>query len=108
MAISNKENPNQKNLKPTVSTANTIESKSIITKEPIVYGKLNYQIMGAGVVFIIIGMLLMTGGAMPSTDVWDESIIYSFRRITLAPIFILIGLGLQIWGIFKKDPNVQV
>ena len=45
--------------------------------------------------------MLMLGGSMPSPDVWDDSIIYSFRRITLAPIFIVAGLLVQIYAIFK-------
>jgi hypothetical protein len=28
--------------------------------------------------------------------------VYSFRRITLAPIIILIGLGIEVYAIFKK------
>lgn len=51
---------------------------------------------------MILGMLLMAGGAMPSPDVWDESLIYAFRRITLAPIVILGGLGVITYAIFKK------
>jgi hypothetical protein len=65
------------------------------------FGRINYMYMLGGVALIIVGMLLMAGGGMPSPDVWDESIIYSFRRITLAPIFILAGLVLEVVGIFK-------
>ncbi|HNG07373.1 MAG TPA: DUF3098 domain-containing protein [Saprospiraceae bacterium] len=50
---------------------------------------------------IFIGMLLMTGGSMPNPDTWDPNIIYSARRTVLAPIFILGGLVLQIYAIFK-------
>jgi hypothetical protein len=39
---------------------------------------------------------------MPSPDVWDDSIIYSFRRTVLAPIVIIIGLVVEIFAIFKK------
>jgi hypothetical protein len=58
--------------------------------------------MGGGVLLIALGLVLMLGGAMPSPDVWDESIIYSFRRTVLAPIFILAGLGVEIYAIFKR------
>ena len=54
-----------------------------------------------GLAVIAVGMVLMSGGAMPSPDVWDESLIYSHRRITLAPIVILIGLGIEVYAIFK-------
>jgi len=75
-------------------------SKSRVVDLP--FGKKNYQLVALGVVLIIIGMLLMTGGGMPSPDVWDESIIYSFRRITLAPIVILAGLVVEIFAIFRN------
>ena len=55
-----------------------------------------------GLALIGLGMLLMSGGSMPSPDVWDEDIIYSTRRTLIAPILILIGLGLQLYAIFAK------
>lgn len=58
--------------------------------------------MGAGAGLVILGMILMLGGSMPSPDVWDDSIIYSFRRTVLAPIVILAGLGVEIYAIFKR------
>lgn len=66
------------------------------------FGRKNFLIMLVGIVLIGLGMLLMSGGAMPSPEVWDESIIYSKRRTLLAPIVILIGLGLQVYAIFAK------
>ncbi len=68
----------------------------------LLFGKKNYTFIIIGTVLIFLGMALMTGGHMPSSDVWDESLIYSFRRITLAPIVILIGLGVNIYAIFVK------
>ena len=56
--------------------------------------------IGAGLVFL--GMILMLGGSMPSDDVWDESIIYSFRRTVLAPIVIVAGLVVEVFAIFKR------
>lgn len=69
---------------------------------PLLFDRRHYLIMGVGVLLIALGMLLMSGGAMPGPDVWDESLIYSPRRTILAPIVILAGLGLQIYAIFKR------
>ena len=66
------------------------------------FGKRNFIIMGAGIACILLGFLLMSGGHMPSPEVWDETLIYSFRRITLAPILIVAGLGLQVYAIFPR------
>jgi len=38
---------------------------------------------------------------MPDPDTWDEDRIYSFRRITLAPLVIVIGLVVEVYAIFK-------
>ena len=90
----------QKKAAPTVSRrANT--STTSVKAEEMIFNKSNYMWMGIGVAFILVGMLLMIGGSMPSPDVWDDNIIYSFRITVLAPIVILAGLGIEIYAIFK-------
>ena len=69
---------------------------------PLLFTKQNYLYMGIGCALIGLGLLLMLGGGMSDPNVWDESVIYSPRRITLAPIVILAGLGMQVYAIFKK------
>lgn len=64
---------------------------------------IKWMLISIGVVTL--GYLLMMGGKMPSNDVWDEKIIYSFRRTVLAPIVILGGLGLSIYSIFLNKPS---
>lgn len=76
--------------------------KSTETTEGFLFGRKNFMIMFIGLALIGLGMLLMSGGGMPSPDVWDEDIIYSTRRTLIAPIVILAGLGLQIYAIFAK------
>jgi hypothetical protein len=51
---------------------------------------------------IALGLILMLGGSMKDPNTWDESVIYSWRRITLAPIVILAGLTVVGYAIFKK------
>ena len=88
---------------PTVSrkraTSSAAASKS---KQPLIFNKSNYLLMLGGIGLIGLGLLLMSGGGMPSPDVWDESIIYSWRRTTLAPLVIIFGLVLEIYAIFKR------
>ncbi|MEY2646104.1 MAG: DUF3098 domain-containing protein [Sediminibacterium sp.] len=67
------------------------------------FGKSNYTWMLIGAACIVIGMLLMSGGKSPNPDVFDPNEVYSFRRITLAPIVIIIGFVIEIYAIFKKD-----
>jgi Protein of unknown function (DUF3098) len=67
------------------------------------FGKDNYRWMAIGLGLILLGLLLMIGGKSKDPNVFDTSQVYSFRRITLAPILILAGLALEIVGIFKKS-----
>ena len=50
----------------------------------------NYVMMLIGVVVIILGFVLMSGGGEHTVTEFDES-IFSFRRITLAPIVVIAG-----------------
>jgi len=68
----------------------------------LIFGKQQYILMLAGLALIFIGLACMTGGSMPSPDVWDEDIIYSPRITVIAPILILAGLILEIYAIFKR------
>ena len=90
----------QKTIKPTVSR--TKVSKSKATQKPLLFGKVNYMYMLGGVLLMALGFVAMSGGAMEDPNVWDESIIYGWRRTVLAPILILGGLVAQIFAIFKK------
>ena len=82
------------------TTSSLTEPK--VSTEGFLFGRKNFMIMLIGLALIGLGMLLMSGGSMPSPDVWDEDLIYSTRRTLIAPIVILIGLGLQVYAIFAK------
>jgi hypothetical protein len=68
-------------------------------------GKKNYLYLLIGFVLIVVGFLLMIGGKSDDPNVFKEEEIFSFRRITLAPIIVLIGFGFEIWAIMKKPRN---
>jgi len=65
-------------------------------------GKQNYILLAIGFVVIIIGFLLMIGGGSDDPNVFNEEELFSFRRITLAPIVILAGFVFEIYAIMKK------
>jgi Protein of unknown function (DUF3098) len=55
------------------------------------FGKKNYIILGLGLVLLLIGYLLMSGGAATSAEEFNAEELFSARRITLAPIVVLLG-----------------
>jgi hypothetical protein len=62
----------------------------------------NYFYLIIGFVIIIIGFLLMVGGKSSDPNTFNAKELFSFRRITLAPIVVLIGFAFEIWAIMKK------
>lgn len=77
-------------------------------QSPLLFDKKSYVIMGIGLGVIIIGFFLMAGGKSADPMVFNDSEIYSFRRITLAPILIIIGFIIEIYAILRKiEPEKQ-
>jgi len=68
------------------------------------FGKENYILMLTGVVLIIIGFILMTGGGSKDPNVFNEE-MFNFRRLTLAPILVLTGFAVEIVAIMKKPKD---
>ncbi len=69
------------------------------------FDKANYMWMGIGLLLILIGFALMSGGKSPDPHQFNYKEIYSFRRITLAPIVIMIGFAVEAYAIMKKHPE---
>jgi len=72
--------------------------------------KKNARLLLVGFLAVIIGFILMSGGAPESPDVWypnndpTQTVpMFSFVRITLAPIIVLAGFAFNIWVIIRKQ-----
>jgi len=70
-------------------------------------GPENYKLLAIGFVIIVIGFVLMIGGKSASPDTFDEEALFSFRRVTLAPIVVLAGFIFEIWAIMKKPKDTE-
>lgn len=67
-------------------------------------GKENLRLLMIGFVIIIIGFVLMIGGSSSDPFVFNKE-IFSFQRITLAPIVVMGGFIFEIFAIMKKPGN---
>ena len=71
------------------------------------FGAQNYKWMLIGLVFILIGFLLMMGPDANTVDgklnpnVWNDD-VFSIRRIRIAPLFIVIGFAIEVYAILKR------
>lgn len=83
------------------NTEKKTDVKNEDNKTTMPFGRDNYLWVIIGLAFLLIGFILMIGGGSDNPDVFNEA-IFSFRRITLAPILVLIGFGIQIYAIMKK------
>lgn len=75
--------------------------KYLENMEGFALGKENLKLMVIGFVIIVVGFLLMTGGKSSDPSVFNAE-IFSFRRITLAPMVVLFGFLFEIYAIIKK------
>ncbi|HEU4719205.1 MAG TPA: DUF3098 domain-containing protein [Bacteroidia bacterium] len=66
-----------------------------------VFGKDNYMIMLAGVAVLVIGYLLMIGGGSDDPNKFNPE-IFDARRVTIAPVTLLIGFLVVLYGIMRK------
>ena len=72
-------------------------------KKNMVLNKKNYLFIILGCVVVILGFVLMSGGGSENPDNFNEEELFSFRRITLAPFLVMLGYGLVLFGIMKKN-----
>jgi membrane-bound ClpP family serine protease len=63
--------------------------------------KENLKLLLIGLGIIVFGFILMTGGKASDPTVFNPE-IFSFRRITLAPVVVLFGFVFEIYAIMKK------
>lgn len=71
-------------------------------KPDFLFESINYKILLIGLAVIGLGFILMSGGGSDDPNVFSED-IFNFRRIRLAPTVVLVGFGVVIYSIFKKD-----
>lgn len=69
-------------------------------------GKENYRLLAIGFAIIVIGFILMVGGGSDDPEVFNPD-IFSFRRITLAPLLLLFGFAFEIYAILKKPKDTN-
>lgn len=86
----------------------TAPSSDTASNSKLLFNKQNYILLVASAIIIGVGFILMAGGGNELgpdgyANEFDAEGLYSFRRITLAPLVILVGLGVAVYAIFKKS-----
>lgn len=81
-----------------------IIKKDKVTETGFALGKENYKLMAIGFAIIVLGFILMVGGGSDDPDVFNPE-IFSFRRITLAPLLLFFGFVFEIYAILKRPKD---
>jgi len=66
----------------------------------------NVILIGIGLIVMVLGFILMLGGGSSDPNVFNPA-MFSARRLTVAPILIVIGIGVIIWGIMRKPRSEE-
>ena len=61
----------------------------------------NYLLLAAGFALVVAGFVLMAGGGSDSPEKFSYA-MFSWRRITLAPIMVIGGFVLDVFAIMKR------
>ena len=75
-----------------------------MNKRNYAFGKANFLMLAAGMLIVIIGFCLMSGGGSDEST-FNES-IFSAQRIKVAPVVCLVGFVSMIYAILHK-PKAQ-
>jgi len=65
------------------------------------FRKINYLLIGVGIVFLVLGYILLAGGGSDDPEVFNPE-IFSTRRLVVAPALMLIGLIVEIVAIMYR------
>lgn len=87
------------------TTTNTTTAKPA-TQGFFLFERTNFILLGVGMLVVIIGFILMSGGGAISPNEFHPEEIFSPVRITVAPILVFIGfcvIGYSIFHVTKKE-----
>lgn len=92
----------QQKTKAAPAAAKPATKKTLPGDQTFLFDKDNYMWMIIGIVLILIGFVLMSGGKNPDPHNFNYDELYSFRRITIAPLVMLLGFAVEVYAIMKK------
>ncbi len=72
-------------------------------KKDFAFGRMNFILLAAGMLVVIIGFVLM-GGDGSSADAYNPD-IFSARRIKVAPLLCLLGFVSMIYAVVNKPKD---
>jgi len=106
----NKTNPAQPQYQsPLAAKRSSVSTESNVPRgnQVFLFDKGNYMWMFIGLACVLLGFILMSGGKSADPHVFNAKEVFSPMRITVAPILILIGFGIEAFAIMKKPASMK-
>ena len=75
-----------------------------MNKKQFAFGRENFILLAISLAIIVVGFILVSGGKTTEETGFDPS-IFNFRRLTVAPIVLVIGFSSVIYAILKKPKD---
>ncbi len=72
---------------------------------PFAFNAKNYKLLFIGLAVNILGFLLMIGGAAENLNDFNKDELFGHRRITIAPMLIVLGYIIIMYSIMKKQKS---
>jgi len=76
-------------------------------KQDFIFSRTNYLLMAAGILIMVIGYILMSGGGSDDPQVFNPE-IFAPRRITWAPLLVVLGLVVEVFAIMYRPHKGEV
>ncbi|CAI8322093.1 MAG: Uncharacterised protein [Owenweeksia sp. TMED14] len=73
------------------------ENKFLLKRE-------NYILFTIGLVFIVVGFILMSGGGSENSEIYNSE-LFNSRRIIWAPLLVVIGFVVEIFAILRRPKS---
>ena len=87
--------------KSTAKKKTTTNKQQVVWAPGMPFGKWNYILMLLGIIVLAIGYILLSGGGSEDPAIFSDA-IFDTRRLTIAPITLVIGLAIVCASILVK------
>jgi hypothetical protein len=77
------------------------ENKELSPNQQPLFQRINYILIGVGILFLVLGYILLAGGGSDDPEVFNPA-IFDARRLVVAPILMLLGLVVEIVAIMYR------
>jgi hypothetical protein len=92
--------------KPAATKNSAVAPKENKLNLQLAFGPINYILMVVGIVILAIGYVLLSGGGSDDPNTFNPA-MFDSRRLTVAPILIVLGFVVEIFAIMFKGKKTE-